>query len=443
MQRVWLAAALALCSPSAALAAPDGYFDGRSAAEVELPRPPATAPAAAGLDSRLWIVVRAPTKQARTAVADTGISIEQVYGDRVGGIGTRAMIDRLKEQGLAPIHVSELDRLLPADFPPEDQAYHNYQELRKELEAIAARAPGLASIFVIGHSHQNREILALRLNTDAAGRQKSGKPAIAFMGTHHAREHLSTEVPLMLAAYLVDKRNEPEISALLSRRDIFILPMINPDGVEHDISGGFYRMHRKNMRENGRGSIGVDLNRNYGFHWGEGGASDRPDSDIYRGPAPFSEPETQAVKSFVEERKDTIKILLSYHTFSELILYPWGHSYDPIPDAEALAAYRAMAGTMGRMTGYTPQQSSELYIASGDTTDWAWGAHRIFSFTFELTPKTMWDGGFYPGADAINTTFNNNIRPALYLIELADDPYRAARTLSQTQLKPTPVSGGR
>src|SRR6185369_9455689 len=100
---------------------------------------------------------------------------------------------------------------------------------------------------------------------------QSSKPGIVYMGTHHAREHLSTEVPLLLAKYLVENKDKPEIKKLLDARDVYIIPMVNPDGVEYDIASGQYRMHRKNARDNGDGTLGVDLNRNYGFHWGEGG----------------------------------------------------------------------------------------------------------------------------------------------------------------------------
>src|SRR5690606_4396201 len=121
------------------------------------------------------------------------------------------------------------------------------------------------------------------------------------------------------------------------------------------------------------------------------------------------------------------RVLLSFHTYSELILYPWGHTYDPVDNKTDLAVFEKMATTMARWNKYTPQQSSDLYITSGDTTDWAYGEHGIFAFTFELSPKSMWDGGFYPGQKAIDPTFRDNLKPALYLLELADDPYRAVR----------------
>jgi carboxypeptidase T len=144
------------------------------------------------------------------------------------------------------------------------------------------------------------------------------------------------------------------------------------------------------------------------------------------GPQAFSEPETRALKSLLEAKKN-VKILLSFHTYSELILYPWGHVYDKIANTAHLQAYQTMANTMAQWNGYTPEQSSDLYIASGDTCDWAYGSLGIFAFTFELSPSSNdWGGGgFYPGAGAIEPTFNANIRPALYLIDLADNPLRS------------------
>jgi carboxypeptidase T len=427
MKIVARATGVLLALSTACLAVPDKTFDFGS--NEGFPIEGATAPPASGRplfsDRRLWITAYAPDSESRSAIANLGMSIEEILGDRIGGIGTLRMAGELKTLGLKFSAIPLEEHFRPEDFPRQDIAYHNYERLVTHLKGLAS-TKGLASLFSIGQSLQGRDIWCLRLNTTESGTQRSSKPGIAFLGTHHAREHLSTEVPLLLAKHLIENRGKPEIAKLLASRDIYIIPMVNPDGVEYDVEDGKYRFQRKNMRDNGDGSLGVDLNRNYSYHWGEGGASPDPESDIYRGKAPFSEPETQAVKTFVEGRKDNLKILLSYHTFSELILYPWGHTHAPIEDDQALKAYVKMAKEMARMTGYKPEQSSDLYIASGDTTDWAWGAHKIFSFTFELTPKSMWGGGFYPGAGAIQTTLQNNIRPALYLMALADDPLRAA-----------------
>lgn len=405
-------------------------FDGRETSPtppvMELSPAPRSQGPAQGTDTRAWVTVRANTPMQRTKISEAGVSIEQVEPGRIGGIATARAVERLKRAGFAVEAVPLGVRFSALGFPAADSAFHDYAELEADVKALAAKAPDLVSVRSIGTSGGGRPIWGIRLNTTARGDALSEKPGIIFLGTHHAREHLSTEIPLMLAQHLVENRQKADIKALLETRDIFIVPMVNPDGVEHDIRNGRYHMHRKNTRDNGDGSIGVDLNRNYAYRWGGPGASDDPDSDIYHGPSAFSEPETQAVKRLVDRHAANVKVLLSYHTFSELILYPWGGAYEDIEDSRALAAYKAMAGTMAEMTGYTPQKSSELYIATGDTTDWSWATHGIYSFTFELTPKSMWSGGFYPGAAAIQPTFAANLRPALYLIRMAADPSRAA-----------------
>ncbi len=384
----------------------------------------------ADADDRSWVVVQAPSARDRSRLASAGVAIESVEGARVLGVASPNAVMRLQSLGFPfkayPLKASGAppsDRPSVLDFPQEDKAYHDYARMAADLKQLAV--PGLSSVFSVGQSLEGRDIWCLRINTDAEGQAPSKKPGIVFMGAHHAREHLSVETPLLLARYLIKNKDDKAVAPLLKSRDIYIIPMVNPDGAEYDIASGSYRMWRKNRRRNPGGSFGVDLNRNYGFHWGEGGASDDPTDETFKGPSAFSEPETRVVKSFVDARPN-LKILLSYHTFSELILYPWGYTDDAIPDTKAVAAYKAMARKMAQWNGYTPEQASALYIAAGDTCDWAWGAHKVFAFTFELTPKSEWQGGFYPGAGAITVTFQKNLPPALYLIGLADDPYRAA-----------------
>lgn len=367
------------------------------------------------------------TKEERTRVADCGVAIQEVGAEKVAGTASRADVFALRDRELPHTIHDPVERFGIGQFPPGDEAYHDYDETVSELRSIAALRPDFVKMFSIGKTLEGRDIWALQFNHGFDGK----KPGAVFIGTHHAREHLSTEIPLRLARHLVENADTPEIKALLAERDVTIIPMLNGDGVEYDIAPGRsrprgYEMWRKNRRKNADGSRGVDLNRNYAVGFGGSGSSGNPSSETYRGPGAFSEPETQAIKAFIES-KTNVKVLLSYHTFSELILYPWGHQYDPVPSETDRKIFETMARKMAQWTGYTPQQASDLYIASGDTTDWAYKERGIYAFTFELTPKSQSEGGFYPGPRVIRPTFEKNLQSALYMIGLADDPGKVLR----------------
>ncbi|MBI2711384.1 MAG: zinc carboxypeptidase [Bdellovibrio sp.] len=387
-----------------------------------------------------FIHVEAANKAQRSAIANHGMSIESVRSDSVWGFATLDEIANLQADGFKVLgsfdpSVARGGHESGFGFPPEDSRFHTYQENFDALKELQGKNPDISAIQSIGKSLENRDLWAIHFNTSAEALKSgvSNKPGIIFMGNHHAREHLSLEVPLMLAQYLMEHRKEANIAKLLETRDIWIIPMVNPDGAEFDTSNGHYAMWRKNRRHNQDGSLGVDLNRNYSYKWGTGGSSSSGSSDVFMGPKPFSEPETTAIKDFVDSHLNT-KILLTFHTFSELILYPWGHSNDKISNSADLAAFENMAKTMAAWNHYTPEQASDLYIASGDTTDWAYGVHGIFAFTFELSPSSMWEGGFYPGAGVIDRVFNDNLQPCLYLLDLADNPHRAAASTRPSDL---------
>lgn len=394
-----------------------------------------------------FIQVDAKTKLTRTLAETLGMSIEFVRSDSSWGFADQSTIGELETHGIKIL--GNFDSSIArgghegnqTGFPSEDERFHDYAELKTELMRMEKENPEIAKVHVIGKSLEGRDILAIQINTTKASLEagKSNKPGAIFLGAHHAREHLSVEIPMMMVDYLLKNKADAKISALLDARDLWFVPMVNTDGAEYDISKGNYLSWRKNRRPNGDGTYGVDLNRNYGYQWGTGGSSTNTNSDVYMGPKPFSEPETQVVKSFVEGHLNA-KILLSFHTYSELILYPWGHKYDSIEAKKDLAVFETMAQTMSAWNHYKPQQASDLYIASGDTTDWAYGEHGIFAFTFELTPTSIFDGGFYPGQKVIDPTFADNLKPVLYMIELADDPYRAVTTRDTPP--PTPESGG-
>lgn len=369
-----------------------------------------------------WMKLKAKDKFERSVIADTGVSINKIIDEYVYATGTLEEMNQLEKLGFVETSFALTADML--DFPTEDSKYHNYAEMTAALKKIADENPDITQMSSIGKSVEGRDIWAIRISGNLS--QASTLPGVIFMGGHHAREHLSVEVPLKLAQYLVAqyRNNDARISSLLEYRDIHIIPAVNPDGLEWDISTGKYKLWRKNRAKNSNGTFGVDLNRNYGFQWGTGGSSKNPNSDTFMGPTPFSEPETKAIKAYVEANNN-LSTLLSFHTFSKLILYPWGHKYEGIENTRDKAVHEKMAQKMAQWNDYQPQQSSELYIASGDTTDWSYGQLKMISFTFELDPANGGSSmGFYPGDEIIDEVFQKNINPALLLMDYADNPYR-------------------
>ncbi|PIU19767.1 MAG: carboxypeptidase [Elusimicrobia bacterium CG08_land_8_20_14_0_20_59_10] len=397
----------------------------------ELPRPPDTGEplsvaAAEDLkkDSRYWVTIQAGDKYVRTALLEAGLDIAEIGDKSVSGFITAADLDKLPENGFTVQSrqtIYEYAKKHLKDFPAADARYHNYQETIEVLQGLAAANPELASLFSIGRTTEGREIWCLRLNSTQKGPAPGSKPGALYMGTHHAREHLSNEVALLYAVWLLEHKNDPEIRKYLDTLDIYIIPMVNPDGAEYDIRTGKYRWHRKNMRPNPDKSIGVDLNRNYDFLWCTQGASHSPGSETYCGPSAFSEPEPQAIKAFVPARPN-LKVAMSYHSYSSLILYPWAGKDAEVDNARDRGVFTAMGAAMGKLTGYRPQRASDLYVATGETGDWLYSNYGIFGFTTELEGRS-----FYPGADIIDRAVAGNIKAALYMLSVADDPYKVLR----------------
>lgn len=382
---------------------------------------------AGAADRELFFVkVKAKDKTERTRIANAGVAIDGVLSDSVTFIGTQREVRNVKALGLEMevTHLPEGSR----GFPNGDSAFHDYPETVSAIDQMVSAHPDLITKFSIGKTVEGRDLLAVRISGE---RLTDSLPTAIFMGCHHAREHLSHEVPLMLAQYLVDNyASNARVHDLLNTREVWIIPMVNPDGVEFDIKTGSYKYWRKNRRKNSGSSYGVDLNRNYGGpNFGGEGASSNPSDETYHGPSAFSEPETQALRDFIRARKKATT-LLTYHTFSELVLWPWGYTNDPIADTKDRKVFETMGKQMASWNKYKPEKSSDLYLTAGDTTDWAYSELKLFAFTFEMSPTSIWNGGFYPGAQAIQPVFNANLQPALYLIENSINPYDTIRNES-------------
>jgi carboxypeptidase T len=332
-------------------------------------------------------------------------------------------------------------------------AYHSYAELEAELRDLERSFPQLARLFVIGISLENRNIYALKISDNVSRDEEEAE--VLFLGCHHAREWISVEVPLLLARFLLERyAADPVARRSVDNGEIWIVPLVNPDGLEYSMK--FFRYWRKNRRLNPDGSFGVDLNRNYGYSWGydDQGSSPEPTSEVYRGPSAFSEPETRAVRDLFIQRH--FQALISYHSYSQVILYPWGFTTTPTDkDAlfESLASSMAnqMQAVNGRIYGYG-RSGDSFYLTNGDTTDWAFGITGIPAFTIELPPVDQLGGGFYNPEQDIGPIFRENLPAALELIEWAilknaavGDPLRETRAprSQRTDKRPEPLRPGR
>ena len=351
----------------------------------------------------------------RTAIARTGAGIDEVRRKSVIVRATRRERKAIARRGF---RIRRLARA--ADFPPADSPYHNYTEMVAEMNAVANARPASVHLFSIGSSVEGRSLIGARISNDAADR--TDEPGVLLVAQHHAREHLSVEVALSLLHQFAESTDQT-VRALVESRQIYIVPSLNPDGGEYDIATGSYRFWRKNRQPTpGSTQIGTDPNRNYGYRWGCcGGSSGNPASETFRGPSPFSTPEVAALRGFVEAHPN-LRTAISYHSYGDLVLYPYGYTFEDVPadmtrvDRDTFAA---MAQEMGRTTGYRPQQASDLYITDGDFTDWMYGVRGVYAFTIELGGS-----GFYPGAGIIPSETAKNQAAAIYVAQLADCPTR-------------------
>jgi carboxypeptidase T len=301
--------------------------------------------------------------------------------------------------------------------------FHSYRELEADLKTLESAHPGTVKLFMIGTSLEGRNLYAIKIS-DAPERDE-GKPGILFLGCHHAREWISVEVPLLLARYLAENAgSDPGVADLIARSEIWIVPLVNPDGLEYSI--GVYRYWRKNRRANADGSFGVDLNRNYGYKWGvdDVGSSPSPLSETYRGPSAFSEPETRAVRDLFLRRD--FRAVVSYHSYSQTILYPWGYADVPT-DRDGLLREIGldMAGLIEAVNGRAyacGRSAASLYLTNGDTTDWTFAASGIPSYTIELPPVDIEHGGFFNAEAEIDGIFRENLPAMLSLAGRAVGP---------------------
>jgi carboxypeptidase T len=336
---------------------------------------------------------------------------------------------------LAPVQVAA------ADFPARDALYHTYPEMVADIQAVAAAHPDIVSVFSIGKSYQGRDIWVAKISDNVT--VDEAEPEIMFDALHHAREHLSTEQALYTLHMLVNGYADPASAEhrMVDTREVFIIFEVNPDGGEYDLtcagsSHPPYCAWRKTRQpNNGSKYVGTDPNRNYGYHWACcGGSSSNPASITYHGSAAWSSKEVRVIRDFVNSRviggRQQITAHVTFHTNGQLILWPYGYTKTDVPSDMTVADHRAfvaMGKAMAARNGYTPMQSSDLYITDGDQIDWLYGVHRIFSFTWELFPRetaTVW-GDHYTADENIAPQTARNKTALLYLLDVGGCAWRS------------------
>ena len=296
--------------------------------------------------------------------------------------------------------------------------YLTFAEVVTELDNMRALYPNLISVRQsLGTSLESRDIWMVKIsdNPDA----DESEQEILYTGLHHAREPQGMTTLIYFMWYMLENYGiDPTATNLVDNRELYFVPVVNPDGYVYNQQtnpngGGFWR---KNRRNNGNGTFGVDLNRNYGYQWGydNSGSSPTPSSETYRGTAAFSEPETQVMRNFALGRQ--FRLANNYHSYGNYLIFPWGYIASFFtPDHSVYAAWgldmtqfnNYVEGTANQTVGYT---------VNGEANDWLYGEQtqkgKVFGFTTEVGTGS---DGFWPSQSRIIPLADENVYPNLVL----------------------------
>lgn len=317
---------------------------------------------------------------------------------------------------------------------PGYACYRTVEETFATAEQIVAEHPTLASWIKIGESweksngHGGYDLMVLKLTNAEIALEK---PKLFIMSAVHAREYTTAELVTRFAEYLVDNYGvDADATWLLDEHEIHLLLQANPDGRKKAETGLSWR---KNTNQNYCGATsnlrGADLNRNFSFLWGGVGSSGNQCDLTYRGTYPASEPETYAIEEYVraefpDQRGDNLTdpappdamgVFLDIHSYSQLVLWPWGHIAAPAPNGTALQ-------TLGRkfayFNGYEPDQSVGLYPTTGTTDDFAYGELGLAAYTFELGTAFFQNCAIFE-----SQVLPGNMPALIYAAKVARTPY--------------------
>ena len=302
--------------------------------------------------------------------------------------------------------------------------FYTYSQLLNILDSMALLYPTLITAkqsIDSTHSIEGRPIYYLKISDNPTVDET--EPEILYDAVHHAREPESMSALIYYMWYLLENySSDSTVKALVDNTEMYFIPCINPDGYiyneQTDPFGG--GMWRKNRRDNLDGEFGVDLNRNYGFQWGYDtiGSSINTFSNTYRGASGFSEPETQAMRNFINSRHFILG--LNYHTYGSHHIVPWGYVPNLLT-ADSLE-FQSFGEEITRYNNYHVGTTNQtlFYLVNGDSDDWMYGEQvskaKIYSMTPEIGSNV---DGFWPAANRIIPLSNENLYANLALAKLA------------------------
>jgi hypothetical protein len=325
-----------------------------------------------------------------------------------------------------------------AASPQTMGAYLTLDEINAKIDSLVTLYPSIVSTKVnLGNTIESRPMWAIKVsdnpNTDES------EPRVLYTSAIHAREVITPKVIFNFLDHLVANYGiDTAVTNIVDNRELWFVPCVNPDGYYHNEftnpeGGGLWR---KNRRNNGGGSFGVDLNRNFSYAWGFDniGSSPNPGSETYRGTSAFSEPETQHLRDFISAKG--FDITLYFHSYSNLVLWAWGYQVAYTPDEDIFAQ---MGDSIAAFNNYSPGPGWSLYLVNGDSDDWGYGEQttkqKNFAFTIEVGTGT---DGFWPQLSRIPQLVSENLQPCLFLARIAGQQY-SLRVPAQPVLTVDPV----
>lgn len=298
--------------------------------------------------------------------------------------------------------------------------FFTYDEFIAHIDNMASTYPNLISAKQpVGNfqTWEGRPIYWLKISDNP--NVDESEPKVLYTALHHAREPVSLSQLIFYMYYVLENYGvDARVTELVNNTEMYFVPMLNPDGyiyneIQDPTGGGLWR---KNRRNNGNGTFGVDLNRNYGYQWGGAGASSNSSSSTYRGPQPMSEPEVQAMEWFAEQHN--FVTAFNYHSYADMLLFPWGYTDNfQCSDHDA---FLAISEEMVRDNNYLNQQSSLLYPAAGDSDDWGYAETSTKPKIYAMTPEVGGDNdGFWPSQSRIIPLCQENVHANLVLAQSA------------------------